>query len=75
MCTSGLNICLDRERHNGPFIRFFPAPGWNAFFPEQSFAELLWAVAQVKGFDCWTFLGFFSPRTGCFRNAGCTFGS
>lgn len=61
MCNFGLNICLDCERHNGPFIQrfFFPAPGRNAFFPEQSFAEVLWVVAQVKGPTAGPFFFFF----------------
>lgn len=49
VCNFGLYISPDRERHNGPFIQFFPASGCNAFFPEQHFAEALWVVAQVKG--------------------------
>lgn len=73
----GFNICLDCERHNGPFIRlfflFFQPLARNAFFPEQSFAEVLWVVAQVKGPDRWTcffsfsFLNFFFSHTGCFQ--------
>lgn len=70
VCNFGLNICLDCERHNGPFIQFFFQP----LAVTHSFQS---SVLQ-KPFGLWLRLKarlHFFLHTGCFQNPGCNFGS